>query len=157
MAILAACNFNHETNIGTLIRTAEAFGIKEIIIIGRKEFNVYACMGSDKWVTITYIQEPNTFIAYCDINSLGVLSIDNRVDFDTVKLQDLPDALENLAFFNAFVFVAGSENMGVDKEILKRSDLIIEIPLVGKNPCLNTAVAASIVLWEYYKLYGHKI
>ena len=46
---------------------------------------------------------------------------------------------------------AGSERQGVNEEILKASNRIIEIPLIGKIPCLNTAVAASIVIWEYFK------
>jgi TrmH family RNA methyltransferase len=129
-------------NLGTIIRSADAFGISGIVL-GENCVDPYnpkvvrATMGSIFRVPL-YFQKSNEdfFDQISDDRRILATSLDNATLLNSIK------------FSKKDVIVIGNEGHGVSDHILERSDLNIVIPMVGNAESLNAGVAASIIMYE---------
>lgn len=131
-------------NMGTIIRTGEAFGVKNVYI-SNDSVDVYspkvirATMGSIFRLQITH---------FSDINStINELQSQNIKVFTTALSQNAKDITEVL-FTHPCAVVIGNESRGASNTAIECSDESIIIPMSGENESLNAAVAAGIVLWN---------
>ncbi len=135
-------------NIGTILRTAEAFGMDGVILLSgcADPFQpkvVRASMGS--------------------VFRLPILRMDADALFEKAQALELPvyaaalyensRNLDELAPGNA-VLLVGSEGHGVSPENIKRCTGSVLIPMQGKTESLNAAVAAAVIMWEMRKWQG---
>lgn len=133
-------------NMGTIIRTADAFNIDGIILRDGcvDPYNpkvVRATMGSIFRVPIYFAN--NGIDQIKRLKNLGMkiysTSLDDSLDINKVDFND-----------NSLV-VIGNESNGVSKEICDISDSLIKIPMPGGSESLNAGVAASIIMYEAMK------
>ncbi len=141
--LLALDSIKDPGNMGTLIRTADAFGVDGIILSEDcvDLFNpkvVRSTMGSIFHLPILRDFDLRNFLL--DLK---------KVDFKIV-LTELRDGkeLESLDLPGKICLVMGSEPEGVSKNLLKLADHLIKIPIPGKAESLNVAVACGILLHE---------
>jgi TrmH family RNA methyltransferase len=135
-------NVQDPGNVGTVIRTANAFEIDAVILVGAcadlyQPKTARATMGAIFREKILHCT-PDEARALADKNGLklyGAALSDRAADIRTLKLQ------------NAVVAI-GSEGRGLSAELLKNCDGELIIPMSPGSESLNAAVAASIVLWE---------
>lgn len=133
-------------NIGTIIRTAESFGIKGIFI-SKNSVDIY----SDKVVRSTMGAIFNIpIIQECDIVSLIQTLKQNKINTCAFSL-DTNSSLSNFKFKNNVAIIIGNESKGISKDILDVVDNKIKIDMVGKSQSLNAAVACSIAIYEISK------
>lgn len=140
---IALDNVQDPSNVGAIIRTAEALGIDGII--------TYNCCD---------IYNPKALRA-----TMGSVFRMNIVDTDDLKLtltslldngarvySTVPDCNANkitdIDFSGDVVCVIGNEANGVEQEIMDISSSLITIPMLGRAESLNASVAASITMWE---------
>ena len=144
--ILALDSIKDPGNLGTLIRTADAFGVDGVIL--SKDcvdlFNskvVRSTMGSMFHVPIMTEIDLQDFL----------LDLKNR-NFK-ILLTELKEGknLEGLDLSGKFCLVMGSEAEGVSKDLIRLGDHLVKIPLWGKAESLNVAVACGILLHEIAK------
>lgn len=130
-------------NMGTIIRSADAFGIDGIIITKGcvDVFNpkvIRSTMGSIFRVPI-----------YHEEDSLAII---NRLKKEGVRVYttSLEGSLHihQVDFNNPFLLVIGNESSGVSPYIYTVSDKLIKIPMVGDAESLNVAIASSIIMYE---------
>jgi tRNA G18 (ribose-2'-O)-methylase SpoU len=143
-------NIRSTFNVGSIFRTADALGVKQIILGGttpapvdrfgrdRKDITKVS-LGAEKNVAWKY--EKNVLIAIKKFKKAGyqivaVEQADRSVDYKKVKIK------------NKAVFVMGAEVEGVDKNILKIADIIAEIPMRGLKESLNISVAFGVALFR---------
>ncbi len=135
-------SLNDPGNLGTIIRTADAFNV-DAIILGEGSVDPYnpkvvrSTMGSIFRVPLYIAKDNNIFF----INMKK-----NNVDIITTSLSGKP--LERKDFLEKFVLVIGNEANGVRNDIIERSTKEIKIPMPGKAESLNAGVAASIIMYE---------
>lgn len=129
-------------NLGTVIRSADAFGISGIVF-GENCVDPYnpkvvrATMGSIFRVPLYFQKDGEDFFAQIsDKRRILATSLKDATPLDTIK------------FSNRDVIVIGNEGHGVSDAIIERSDLNIVIPMVGDAESLNAGVAASIIMYE---------
>lgn len=133
-------------NMGTIIRTCDAFNL-DGIIIGPGSVDPYnpkvvrATMGSIFRVPL-YIS--NDSLKTIDDLSQGGLNI-----FSTSLEGSIPSY--DIDYKEGFVLVIGNESNGVQDSIIKKSDKLIRIPMPGSAESLNAGVAASIIMYEAMK------
>ncbi len=132
-------------NLGTILRTAEAFGIEGVILLegcadAFQPKAVRAAMGSVFRQKI-YHMDADTLFSQCKIMGLPVYA---------TALYGNPQSLEKVSLEKAVILI-GSEGHGVRKENLMRCTASLLIPMCGKTESLNAAVAASIIMWEMRK------
>lgn len=133
-------------NMGTIIRTADAFNFDGLIITDGSvdPYNpkvVRATMGSIFRLPIYYIED--------SLRGLNKLK-ENRLRIISTSLEgSLP--IYDIDYSGGFVLVIGNESTGVSDEIFSLSDRLIRIPMPGKAESLNAGVAASIIMYEGMK------
>jgi tRNA G18 (ribose-2'-O)-methylase SpoU len=129
-------------NIGKIFRSAEAFGCRQIHLVGIDFFDPAPAMGAFKWVPSCFHARFNT--CYADLVNQGyTLFILEPGKGEPVMDTRLPEKS---------AFVLGHEEFGISFE----PDLFdrvrcLTIPQYGRSDSLNVSVAASIVLYEYVR------
>lgn len=135
---------NDPGNLGTILRSALAFGLKNIVIDERSA-DVY---------------NPKTINAAKD----AIFKLNIEFDKDLKILKEIKgkmpifatrleksEGLEILKKQKLFCVVLGSESHGVDKSIQDMSDNFIRIPMGGEIESLNVAASAAIIFYEMFK------
>lgn len=132
-------------NIGTIVRSANAFDV-DTIICTPKTADVY----SPKALRSTMGGILNCNIIY--LESEKELNLLKEFGYNIVTLSlDTNNMLSNLDLSLKYAFVMGNEANGVSKEVQEISDILVKIPMTDKIESLNVGVATSIVLYEQYK------
>ena len=137
-------------NVGAIFRTAEAAGINKIYLTGytpapidrfgkkRKDL-AKSALGAEELVSWESKKNISTLIEKLKKDKYFIIAIEqdeSSVDYKKVKLKD-----KN-------VFIVGTEVTGIPKNILKKCDVIAEMPMKGKKESLNVSVATGIALFR---------
>ncbi len=134
-------------NLGSVIRSAVAFGAKHIIASSDSAdiYNpktVRAAMGSLFKVKITYVSSLSDFVCCAKENGRRVFA---------AELTDNAISLSELDIKSSDLFIIGNEGHGIDRALSKLCDASVYIPISEKTESLNAAVAAGIFMWEQSK------
>jgi len=131
-------------NVGTIIRCANAFGIKSVILSGASAdiYNpktIRATMGAVFKQKIYYMNKNEID----DLKNSGVrfIGASNNASATNIKNADLNNA----------VIILGNEGKGISERLVKLCDSMISIPLSPECESINVAAAASIIMWESAK------
>ena len=144
--ILALDHISDPSNLGAILRSAEAFGVDSIYLSeGCVDFYspkvIRAAMGSAFRVSI---QKGNLPAFLEEQKNSGYKIIGAGLDRNFKLLGDI-------SFSDPTVLIIGNEANGLTEEVMKCCDHGVFIPMLGENESLNAAVAASIILWEQSK------
>ena len=132
-------------NIGTILRTVDSIGLKQIIL-SDKCADIYnpkvvrSTMGAIFRVNAIESNELIETLNEIKKNNFEIVSTDLKTEHNIYDID-----YKNIAI------VIGNEANGVSEEILKISDKKIKIPMLGKTESLNASVATGIILYEYVR------
>lgn len=135
-------NLQDPGNVGTIIRTADAFSF-DGVILSEGCADVY----SPKVIRSTQGSVFNIKIIR-NKNTEFLKGVRNNFMITSTALYGQSVELKKMTVKKNHIFVAGNEGSGVSKEILDISDEIAYIPMSGKAESLNVSVAASILMYE---------
>lgn len=141
-------------NVGAIFRTADAAGIDKIILGGitclrgqgkTKELNPKiskTALGAEKIITWEHTQQ-----------TWQVIKKLKKQGFQIVALEQSKKSIAYSKFKPKFplVLVIGNEVRGISKNLLKKSDKIIHLPMAGIKESLNVGVATGIAVYEINK------
>jgi len=137
-------------NVGSIFRTADAAGVSRVYLTGytpapvdrfgraRKDVAKTA-LGAEKFLLWEHHPSPSRLIAKLKKEGwhiVGVEQDERAVDYRTFTAK------------GNTVFVLGNEVSGIPKDVRKKCDALIEIPMHGKKESLNVSVAAGIILFS---------
>ncbi len=150
--ILILDNIQDPGNLGTIIRTADSAGLRQIIV-SKGTVDCYnskvlrSTMGAIFRVNIIEAENLEKNIEEIKQNNFKIITTSLQTDKSIYDIQ-----LKNVAI------VIGNEANGVSKEITELSDIKAIIPMKGKTESLNVAVATGVVLYEYVRqnFYNNK-
>jgi intracellular sulfur oxidation DsrE/DsrF family protein len=74
---IAIENWQHDLNIGSIVRTANAFNVSAVHIVGKRDWNRRGAMVTDKYLTVHHHPTVEEFKSWCDENKLPIIGIDN--------------------------------------------------------------------------------
>ena len=132
-------------NIGKIFRSADAFGAREIHLIGIDFFNPAPAMGSFKWVPARFHDRFDPCIEQLGQDDYTIYALDPNGELD-LTTACLPER-------SAFVF--GHEEYGLSVDSGRFPMLkTLKIPQIGRVQSLNVSVAASVVMYEYIRQHG---
>ena len=135
-------------NLGAIIRSAVAFGIKHIILSSDcadvyNSRTVRAAMGSLFKIKITIVSDFASAITSARESGRRVFA---------AELSDRAVAIDKVGLVGSDVFIIGNEGHGIDKSISSLADGSVYIPICPETESLNASVAASVFMWEIGKL-----
>ncbi len=144
MLEVAIENLERDFNMGTIVRSANAFGVRTIHVVGRRQWNKRGAMATDKYLQLEYFTLVDEFIDEMHRRGRTVVAIDNVADAKMLSQTALPQ--------NA-VLVFGAEGPGISPELLEKADHIVAIEQLGSTRSVNVGVAAGIVMYEWLRMY----
>lgn len=146
--ILVLDNIRSHHNVGALFRTADAFKIEKILLIGitpkppHREINKSA-LGATESVSWEYVDSCSAAIEMLQTEGYTIIALEqtqNSKAFEVIQSSD------------KIALVVGNEVDGVSDEFIHAAKHCVEIPQEGTKHSLNVSVAGGIALWEVYKI-----
>lgn len=135
---IAVENLERDYNLGTIVRNANAFNVKRVHIVGRRQWNKRGAMKTDAYLDVVYHGSIEEFLEA--VRSKTLVAIDNIGE--TTPLQDA-------VFPRECVFVFGSESNGLSAEMLSRTNMKVSIPQFGSTRSINVGVASGILMYKW--------
>ena len=135
-------NWQHDLNIGSIVRTANAFLAKEVHIIGNKRWNRRGAMVTDRYQHVTHRPSIEDFVLWAQSagpkgSKLPIIAIDNVPGCKQI---------ENVALPSECIFLFGQEGPGLSQAALDAADMVLEITQFGSTRSINASAAAAITM-----------
>ncbi len=137
---IAGWNTSKEHNVGTLVRTAHAAAAEEVVLVGDREWNIEAAKTSEYFTDVTILEDEGAFLDHVEKHGWSLVAVE--LDSRAVSLFDA-EYPENPCF------LLGAERDGLPQSLIDAAEIVVQIPQWGLVPCLNLAVAGSIVMYDY--------
>ncbi len=134
---IAIENLERDFNMGTIVRSANAFGVRHVHIIGRRQWNRRGAMKTETYLHVHYYQTPDEFIQRMHLAKRQVIAID---------IVDGAEPIEEIALPERSVLLFGQEGPGLSATLLAKSDRVAMISQKGSTRSLNVGVAAGIAM-----------
>ena len=130
-------NWQHDMNIGSIVRSANAFGADTVHIIGRRRWNKRGAMVTDRYQHVLHHDTVEAFVAWAASKNLPVIAIDN-----------VPGSviIETFAFPRQCVLLFGQEGPGLSPEAIEAADAVVEITQFGSTRSINASAAAAVTM-----------
>ena len=135
-------NFQHDFNIGTLARNANAFNAAGIHIIGRRHWNRRGAMKTEAYMNIFHHETVMEFIDWAKQNNLKLIAIDN---------QKGSKKLNEIELEKGSILVFGNESDGLSKEMVEACKEMVAIEQFGSTRSVNVGVASGILMYEFVR------
>ncbi len=135
---IAIENWQHDFNIGTIVRAANAFNVEAVHIIGKKHWNRRGAMVTDRYMNIVNHKSVEDFVISMNSENRHIIAVDiipTAIEISRVKLP-----------INS-VLVFGGEGPGLSEEILNRAENVVMIEQFGSTRSVNVGVAAGIAMY----------
>jgi tRNA G18 (ribose-2'-O)-methylase SpoU len=130
-------NWQHDLNIGSIVRNANAFLAQEVHIIGNKRWNRRGAMVTDRYQHIRHHETVEEFLAWAKQENLPIIAIDNVPGCKKIETYKLPESC---------VFLFGQEGPGLSEQAIEASDVVLEITQFGSTRSINASAAAAITM-----------
>jgi len=139
---IAIENWHHDFNIGSVVRTANAFAAKEVHIIGRRRWNRRGAMVTDRYQHIHHHDTVSEFQEFAIENDLAVIGIDNLPGSVPLETYDLPKEA---------ILLFGQESVGLTDEASATCQAVLSIAQFGSTRSMNAGAAAAIAMHSWIR------
>ena len=138
-------NWQHDFNIGTIVRTANAFLAAEVHIIGNRRWNRRGAMVTDRYQHLRHHETPADLAAYLHQGDVRLLGIDN-----------LPGSthLETAALPRRVCFLFGQEGPGLSEAARDACDGTLSIAQFGSTRSINASAAGAIAMHAWIRTHA---
>ncbi len=138
-------NWQHDLNIGTVVRTANAFLAREVHIVGRRRWNRRGAMVTDRYQHVRHHPTVEEFAAWAGAADLAVVGIDN-----------LPGSqpLERVALPRRCVLLFGQEGPGLSEAARAACGALYSIAQYGSTRSINAGVASGIAMHAWVRSHA---
>jgi tRNA G18 (ribose-2'-O)-methylase SpoU len=143
-------NFQHDFNIGSVVRTANAFLVREVHVIGRRRWNRRGAMVTDRYQHVRHHEDVDAFAAHARASGLPIVGVDNLPGSVPLEVTRLP---------RACVLLFGQEGPGLSAAAREAADQVCSIAQFGSTRSINAGAAAAVAMhtWVRQHVTGHPI
>lgn len=144
---VAVENWSHDFNIGSVIRTANAFNVAAFHIVGRRRWNRRGAMVTDRYQHEHHHPDVDSLVRFADERGLTVVGVDNVAG-------SLP--LERYVLPRNALLLFGGEGPGLSAEARSASEVLVHITQFGSTRSINAGAAAAIAMhtWALRHVHG---
>ena len=137
---VAIQNWEHDFNIGSMVRTANAFNVAGVHILGRRRWNRRGAMVTDRYLHVHHHPDVASFSAAMAAEGCAIVGVDNlpgSVPLETVRLPE------------RVCLVFGSEGPGLTDELVGACEQLVAITQYGSTRSLNAGAAAAVAMYHW--------
>ena len=138
-------NWQHDLNIGSIVRTANAFAAESVHIVGRRRWNRRGAMVTDRYQHVAHHPDVVAFVAAMRSAGMPIVAVDNVPGAVAVEAFAMPERC---------VLRFGQEGPGLSDEARAAADALVEIPQFGSTRSINAGAAAAIVMHEWIRRWA---
>ncbi|WP_294979750.1 TrmH family RNA methyltransferase [uncultured Microbacterium sp.] len=138
-------NWQHDMNIGSIVRSANAFGAAEVHIIGKRRWNRRGAMVTDRYQHVRHHEDVAAFTAWAEDAEISVIAVDNVDGSVPVDRAELPQRC---------VLLFGQEGPGLSAEAVAAASAVVEITQYGSTRSINASAAAAVVMYEWCRRWA---
>lgn len=140
---IAIENWQHDMNIGTIVRNANAFNVSVVHIIGKRHWNKRGAMVTDRYLDVFHHANVSDFVTA--IGDRHIIAVDNLPGATELAGTKLPLKA---------VLVFGGEGPGLSEEMVRSSEQMVMIEQFGSTRSVNVGVAAGIVMYVWMQQHN---
>jgi tRNA G18 (ribose-2'-O)-methylase SpoU len=133
-------NWQHDLNIGSIVRTANAFLAEEVHIIGNRRWNRRGAMVTDRYQHVSHHPTVEEFVAWAKGRNLPIIAIDNVPGCQKIEEYSLPEEC---------VLLFGQEGPGLSEASIGAASVVLEITQFGSTRSINASAAAAITMHQW--------
>lgn len=137
---IAIENWQHDLNIGSVVRTANAFNVSCVHIVGKRDWNKRGAMVTDKYLHVLHHPTVADFAMWCRENHTPIIGIDNL---------PISQQLENYQLPEKCVLFFGQEGAGMSDEGVAVCDVVLAIAQYGSTRSMNASAAGAIAMYAW--------
>ena len=137
---VAVENWQHDLNIGTMVRNSNAFGAAAVHIVGRRRWNRRGAMVTDRYLHLLHHPELDDLVAWAAEAELPILGIDNGSGTVPIEGYSLPERC---------VMLFGQEGPGLSPEAVAACRAVLAITQFGSTRSINAGVASGIAMHRW--------
>ena len=134
-------------NVGAMFRTADAFGVDKIFLVGytphppKPQIDKVA-LGAEKWIPWEEKKDLRRLVVALKKDGVKIVGLEK-----TKKSEEIEKFKKEIKEISDLALVVGNEVDGIRPGILKLCDYVVHIPMYGKKESLNVSVAAGIAMY----------
>lgn len=138
-------NFQHDYNIGSIVRSANACNVSGVHIIGKRHWNRRGAMATEKYLELYHHPDTLDLLQWCKLQNMEVIGVDNIPGSQPLQTTQLP---------RRAMYVFGQEGPGLSQLMQDNCSSIIAIEQFGSTRSVNVGVAAGIVMYEWLRRHA---
>lgn len=136
-------NWAHDLNIGSVVRTANAFNAAGVHIVGRRRWNRRGAMVTDRYLHVTHHPDAEALAAWA--GGLPIVGIDNVPGSVPIEGHALP---------RECVLLFGQESTGLTAEAQAACDVVLHITQYGSTRSINAGAAGAIAMHAWMQQHA---
>ncbi len=138
-------NWQHDMNIGTVVRNANAFLAAEVHIVGRRRWNRRGAMVTDRYQHVRHHPEVDDLVRWAGQEGLPLIGIDNLPGSEPIETVQLPARC---------VLVFGQEGPGLSEAVQAAATTVCSISQYGSTRSINAGVASGIAMHTWIRQHA---
>jgi tRNA G18 (ribose-2'-O)-methylase SpoU len=143
-------NWQHDFNIGSVVRTANAFLAREVHIVGNRRWNRRGAMVTDRYQHVRHHSDIGALAQWAAESGLVLVGVDNVAGAVPLEETRLP---------RAAVLVLGQEGPGLSDDARAAAQTLVSVAQFGSTRSINAGAAAAVVMhtWVRQHVIGHPV
>jgi tRNA G18 (ribose-2'-O)-methylase SpoU len=138
-------NWQHDLNIGTVVRTANAFLAREVVIVGRRRWNRRGAMVTDRYLHVRHVDSIAELAGYASGAGYTLVAVDNLPGAVPLETSELP---------RTAMLLFGQEGPGLSSGARAAAELVCSIAQYGSTRSINAGVAAGIAMHTWIRQHA---
>jgi len=138
-------NWQHDFNIGAVVRNANAFAAAGVHIVGRRRWNRRGAMRTEAYLPTHHHPDVNALAAWAAARDLPVLGVDNLPGAVDLRHARLPRAV---------VLLLGQEGPGLSAAARAQVSAVVSIPQFGSTRSINAGAASAVAMYEWVRCHA---
>jgi tRNA G18 (ribose-2'-O)-methylase SpoU len=138
-------NWQHDMNIGTVVRNANAFLAAQVHIVGRRRWNRRGAMVTDRYQHVVHHPSVDDFVTWAASEAMPLVGIDNLPGAVPIESVELPARC---------TLVFGQEGPGLSAQVRDAVGVVCSISQYGSTRSINAGVASGIAMHTWIRQHG---
>ncbi|MGO1539850.1 MAG: TrmH family RNA methyltransferase [Leucobacter sp.] len=133
-------NWQHDMNIGSIVRSANAFAADTVHIVGRRRWNKRGAMVTDRYQHVVHREDVSALVAWAESEAIPIIAIDNVPGCVPIETFEWPERC---------VMLFGQEGPGLTEEAIAAAEAVVEITQYGSTRSINASAAAAVAMFSW--------